>query len=97
VGSHLDLRKPGGNPFRLVVVQVEAGRSFTLERVLPGARISSFHCLEEAPLGVRITQRVEAKGWAAWVVAWILGRGWRASLPGTLRGLARQVAEDVSK
>jgi len=97
VGARLDLRKTGGATFRPVIIQWEDGSGFTLERILLGTRIVTIHGLEPCPMGVRITQRVEARGWASWVVAWISGSRWRASLPGSLRGLARLAANDSQK
>lgn len=94
-GARLDCRRPGGGSLRLVLAGVEEGRSFTLERRLPGTRIASTHSLEPSPLGVRLTQQVEARGWTAWLVAWVLGPPLRAALPGILRGLARRALQDA--
>jgi hypothetical protein len=93
-GARLELRSKGGVR-RPTLRLVEDGRGFSLEQVVLGTRITWIHSLEPAPLGVRIAQRVEVRGWAAWLVAPFLGPGLRAALPTTLRGLARQALEET--
>jgi len=91
-GAVLSLRRAGGPVQKLVIVALEEGRSFTLEYTLLGARITVSHHLQPAPLGVRISQRVEARGWSSWLAAWLEGPQWRASLPGIVRALAKRIA-----
>ena len=91
-GTRLELKRRHGALVRPLLLRVEDGRSFTLEEARFGTRVTSLHEVDPSPLGARISQRVEVRGWASWLVAFLRGPALRASLPAALRGLARRAA-----
>lgn len=88
VGSRARVRFRTGLRLRFALVEVEAGRMFTDESRLPGARMGHRHELEPTADGVRLVNTIYVRGPLARLWAPLLGPQARRGLPGWQRRAA---------
>ncbi|MEN0066492.1 MAG: SRPBCC family protein [Myxococcota bacterium] len=81
----------GGRTSPFEVIGFEPDRRYTYEVPLPAGRLVVERHLE--PLdngGTRFTHTVSLKGFGGWLLGPMLGRGFRAALPGVMQALKNQ-------
>lgn len=69
VGNHFILKPKGMKAVKIMLVQMEEGRSFTDCTTFLGATIHDTHAMEETPEGLRITNTMVVTGPLKWL--WI--------------------------
>ena len=84
VGSLTPMKGPRN---RIAFVSVVPGRSFDVEARLPLCTMRLEHVLDREGECTRVTHRVLFRGPLALLFGWLVGRGIRAGMPGTLAGL----------
>lgn len=84
--------KPKGGPrTRFVVSTCVPGREYTDTSTLPGARLVFRHTATPVHGGTDLDVQVTLAGPLAWVWAWIMGSGFRKSVPAGLERLVTVV------
>ncbi|HEV7400357.1 MAG TPA: SRPBCC family protein [Solirubrobacterales bacterium] len=82
-----------GLRLRFAVVEYEAGRLFTDETRLPGARMGHRHLIEAADEGCRLTNTIYIEGPLAPLWRRVLGPAASRSLPGAQRAIVALTGE----
>lgn len=90
------LRPRGGPTVRFTLLEVVPGVGFRDRSHLPLASLDFTHGLEPVDGGVRITHRVEISGPLGWLFGRLMGAGFRAGLPATVRSLAAAAEAKVA-
>ncbi len=93
-GSTVRVRFRTGLRLRFTLVDVQAGREFTDESRLPGARMGHRHLIEPTADGVRLTNTIYIEGPLAKAWSPILGPTARRGLPGWQRLIAEVAQSD---
>ena len=69
VGNYFLLKPKGMRAVKIMLTDIEEGRSFTDCTAFPGARMCDTHAMEETPEGLRITNTLVITGPLKWL--WI--------------------------
>lgn len=91
-GARGRLRSKGSPESAFMIVELEPGRSYTMAVPLLLAELRVRRALAATPAGARYTHEVSFVGPMGWLFGQLLGRRFRALLPGVMERL-RQLAE----
>jgi hypothetical protein len=93
IGNYFMMKPKGMNPIKIVLTEVEEGRTFTDCTSFFGAKMYDTHTLEETPEGIRLTSRLVVTGPLQWLWVKLVAKNVATTVPSEMETLIKLIRQ----